>query len=465
MVNQVQSTFTSLEKLLLVERSPKQIVGYRNMEPLTWSYWQTRVNIWRHVLAERVENRVALFHADAIEFSAILFALSAENKVAVIPANAQPVTVEILEPKVECFIGDFNQSNLNGKPLLLPPKHCSEDTKEIQGQELELESLVLEVFTSGSSGEPVAIPKKLFQLSNEINNLQLLWGSFIENATVFATVSHHHIYGLLFRVLWPLAAGRPFNSGISEYLEDLVNIPIPCEDIVTISSPTHLSRLPNLVDWGSFKTQCKAIFSSGAPLPRQASLDTQALLHLAPIEVYGSSETGGIAWRQQSPEEDVLWRVVPGIKISINEESDSLQIQSPYLADKQWYVTSDQVQIESDESFRLLGRVDRIVKVEGKRLSLSEMERRLQLHDFVEHARVIVVPRKRMTVCAVVVLNDKGKTALAEKGKREINMNLSQFLNQQFERPVLPRWWRYPDTLPKDTQGKVLHSQLVSLFE
>ncbi len=41
----------------------------------------------------------------------------------------------------------------------------------------------------------------------------------------------------------------------------------------------------------------RAIFSSGGPLPFEVAQESKRLLGPVPIEVYGSSETGGIAWR------------------------------------------------------------------------------------------------------------------------------------------------------------------------
>ena len=67
----------------------------------------------------------------------------------------------------------------------------------------------LVIHTSGSNGEPVAIPRRLAQLDAEVRALQQAFGAGLDEALVLGTVSHQHIYGLLFRVLWPLAAGRP----------------------------------------------------------------------------------------------------------------------------------------------------------------------------------------------------------------------------------------------------------------
>lgn len=448
--------FQSLQNLLHVERPANTVLGFRGETMVTWSQWRQRVEAWRESIAESSAERIGLYHEDAIEFSAILFAIMAQGKVACIPGNNQSLTTEALAQRVGAFIGEFP-----GRPTLSVSQSLSFEERPLL---LDPKRLAIEVFTSGSSGEPQAIPKLLRQLSNEVNNLHSLWGACIHHSAVFATVSHHHIYGLLFRVLWPLAAMRPFDAAMANYLEDVNQ---RCENfarVVLISSPTHLSRIPALSDWRNLRDRCQAIFSSGAPLPRQASLETFSLFGHSPIEVFGSSETGGIAWRQQKAEVEVLWQAVPGVVCDLDEESECLRIRSPYLGNDDWFVTSDRVALESAQGFSLLGRADRIAKVEGKRLSLTEMERRLESHPNVEQARVVVLQTKRSEVAAVLILSDSGRHALVTKGRRALNQQFAEYLHEQFERPLLPRRWRYPQALPLNQQGKVEQQKLMELF-
>ncbi len=70
----------------------------------------------------------------------------------------------------------------------------------------------LVIFTSGSSGDPKPIFKSYRELLNELNTLEDAFGGRLDGALFAGTVSHQHIYGLLFRLLWPLAAGRTLHS-------------------------------------------------------------------------------------------------------------------------------------------------------------------------------------------------------------------------------------------------------------
>lgn len=457
------NNYRALEQLLSCEHEGERCQCLRDGQLLSWGDWRHRVGQWRTLLDGQASGTWALYHPDAFEFSAALFGLWASGKVACVPGSNPPVITARLEERVAGFIGDFapDPSALHLQP---PDADAAALESEIT---LDPGQAAMEIFTSGSSGEPQAIAKQLYQLSEEVANLESLWGSLAEGAVTVATVTHHHIYGLLFRVLWPLAAGRCFDAGLREYLEELSHHPVGWDKMLVVSSPSHLSRIPEGNEWAAFQSRCRGIFSSGAPLSRDASLSARRLLGQAPIEVFGSSETGGIAWRQQAPDREVPWQPVPRVEIAVDEASGCLQIRSPYLPPMdsgQWYLTSDKVRLEPDGRFQLLGRADRIAKVEGKRVSLSEMEKRLESHPWVDRARVLVFSGKRTEMAAVVVLSKPGAETLAEGGRRAVNRALSEHLQQQFERPVLPRRWRYPAELPVDSQGKVTQADLVGLF-
>ncbi|MEX1032909.1 MAG: AMP-binding protein [Cellvibrionaceae bacterium] len=455
--------FVNLQQLLDCQRPATLPQALRGGRQLSWGQWRRRVGQWRAVLADQSGNTWALYHPDAFEFSAILFALWATGKVACVPGSNQPLVVDGLSRWVDGYIGDFALPSTSHR-LASPEENAVGIDEPLT---LDRDQLVLEIFTSGSSGEPQAIKKFLYQLSEEVANLERLWGGLAPDTATVGTVSHHHIYGLLFRVLWPLAGGRCFDSDLSDYLEALNIHPAGWGKILLVSSPSHLSRIPEQTDWTGLQNRCRGIFSSGAPLPCDASLAASRLLGHAPIEVYGSSETGGIAYRQQAAEREVSWQAVPGITLALDDATACLKIRSPYLppmSDTEWHLTSDRVNLAANGQFQLLGRVDRIAKVEGKRVSLTEMEKRLRSHPAVEEARVLVLAAKRTEIAAAVVLNEAGARQLQSQGRRAMNTELGGYLRQQFERPVVPRRWRYPAELPVDNQGKITQQNLADLF-
>ena len=99
----------------------------------------------------------------------------------------------------------------------------------------------------------------------------------------------------MFRILWPLSSRRTFAPTRIAYNEQLTTLgPSP---IVLVASPAHLKRLPETQDWQPLSSALRVVFSSGGPLPVDAGLAVKRLWGQAAIEVFGSTETGGIAWR------------------------------------------------------------------------------------------------------------------------------------------------------------------------
>ncbi len=66
-----------------------------------------------------------------------------------------------------------------------------------------------------------------------------------------------------------------------------------------------------------------------------------------------------------------------------------LKIRSPSLPDDSWFTTADKVEVREDGRFLLKGRIDRIAKIEGKRISLDAIESQLKASPLVSDARVV----------------------------------------------------------------------------
>src|SRR5437764_104595 len=80
-------------------------------------------------------------------------------------------------------------------------------------------------------------------------------------ARFYSTVSHRHVYGMLFRLLWPLLHRRPFATFDLEYPEQLLGLERSTH--VLVSSPALLKRIGHLSDRSA---AWRAIFSSGGLL-------------------------------------------------------------------------------------------------------------------------------------------------------------------------------------------------------
>lgn len=178
-----------------------------------------------------------------------------------------------------------------------------------------------------------------------------------------------------------------------------------------------------------------------------------------PTEIFGSSETGGIAWRQGGG----LWQPFAGVELS--QDSDgALLIASPYLPVGHVEHTADAARIAEDGRFELLGRLDRIVKLEEKRISLPMLEHALVTHDWVSEARLGVVQENRASLGALLVLSDAGLGALRNQGRRAVTEGLRRHLSEHCETLALPRRWRWLRQLPLNAQGKLPQAEVEALL-
>lgn len=431
-----------------------RIAAYDGAEPRTWAQFCLRMRAWEQVLSGVDGKLVALYQRDSLEFMAALAALWRLGKQALVPANNLPASCEQLAELTAWFAGDFPVNGL----LVAALDNTFAPLVSIPVPAAGASALVL--FTSGSTGNPEPVAKNFAQLEAELGALESQWGNQLAGATITSSVSHHHIYGLLFRLLWPLCAGRAFIARERDYWEELADDARRFQPLAIISSPAHLSRIPPLA-WPD-QAHLAALFSSGAPLATASSHSANAQLGQAVTEVYGSTETGGIGWREQDKGAD--WTCLPGVEIALDTSDSLLQVRSGHLSDSDWFTSADRASLEADGRFSLCGRADRIAKVGGKRISLSAIERELEQQDGVAKARVILLPERGDRLGAVVILDNEGNKRLVDQGKNGINQQLKKALENTVDRVAIPRYWRYLGELPCNSQGKTTHVELAQLF-
>ncbi|NUT62308.1 AMP-binding protein [Herbaspirillum sp. C9C3] len=443
----------------------ERVIGWRDGVAVTYATWRAELLRWKQLLQTTPGQRFALFHQDTLHFAAALFGTWLAGKTAYLPSDALPDTCGQLRGEVDGFLGDFGVH----WPALQPAPDASFDDPSSPWPALRADFAGLVVYTSGSTGQAQAIPKQLGQMANEVATLEALFGATVGQVEVVATVSHQHIYGLLFKVLWALCAGRPVHAGSAFFPEDLQRM-AGNRPWLLLSSPAHLKRLPEQATQPDAR-QLRAIFSSGGPLPAEAACDAARLLGQRPLEIYGSSETGGIAWRQ--PDSVLLqrrehWQAMPGVSVRLGAEGE-LEVRSPHLPDSGWFSMADRAVLMEDipAAFELRGRSDRIVKLEEKRISLTRIEQLLAASPLVEEVRVIVHQgrRARQFIAAFVVPTAQGQALLVAQGKLALNAALKTALAGAIEAIALPRLWRYLEALPVNSQGKVTLSALTALLE
>ena len=166
------------------------------------------------------------------------------------------------------------------------------------------------------------------------------------------------------------------------------------------------------------------------------------------IEVYGSTETGGIATRNRKAGET---NFTPFSTVDWKISRERLLVRSPYISlqtprdEDGFFMTGDRVKAAPDNSFILKGRMDGITKVAGKRVDLEEIREAIKQYPGVEDCFVLALPDpsgRENQICALVqatVLNKK---------------NLFTSLQTQLESYGLPRVIRRINTMPMTGAGK-----------
>lgn len=395
--------------------------------------------------------RWALYFDNSVECAAAVLAVWLRGGQPCLAPNNLPATCAALRPQVDGFIGEFHS---------IDTLHQADQPAADWNTDSLANEPGIAFFTSGSSGEPQCIEKHAAQLFNEVATLESTFGDAMGDALVVSSVSHQHIYGFLFRLLWPLVSGRPFATDNLTYSEAISTYAAP--RMVWVSSPTHLTRLPPTL----IEPRVAVIFSSGAPLPGDASQAAAVAFDADVIEVFGSTETGGIGWRCQHRGEQ-HWRLFPGLTIETDDE-DILSLRSPHLPNDQWHTCADRIRLEA-QGFLLLGRADRIVKVEGKRVSLEQLEALLMACAEIDDVRIEPIRRRgrvaeRDELMVLAVLSSSGMRA-RDAQRKVLIAQLKSKLGEMLERPLLPRRWRFVERLPRNSQGKLEKNQLQQLVD
>ncbi|MGM8932520.1 AMP-binding protein [Salinicola halophyticus] len=466
-------TFRELRERPWREPTPATPIAWlppENGGPARWltvGEWHGRIGAWQQRLAgtPNPSGRWRLYEPDPVEFSAAMVAIWERGDHVILPADNQPETLRNLSD-TGIALGQIAPSSGSEKAAASGSERDAARplaSQPPQWSTRPLPEIAVSLYTSGSSGEPQRLDKRFGQLDAELATQALLWP--LKGNLVVSQVSHQHIYGLLFSILRPLCEGSPFSAQPCRYPETLRTWLQSCRDeelrMVLVSAPPALSRLPETPDWAPVSGALDTIYSSGAPLSRDASDQVEACLGTSVHEVYGSSETGGIGWRVQ--QRGSTWTPFPGVEV--DQDADSrLWLRSRHLeSPDRWQRQADLI-VLTDDGFELLGRTDRIVKIGGKRISLTAMDRALAELPGVERAQTLTLQRRDLRLAAIIQLAPEALPHDHAR-HRETVKRLRRALAARFETPALPRYWRFVSHWPTNAQGKLSADIRQRLFQ
>ena len=315
--------------------------------------------------------------------------------------------------------------------------------------------------TSGSTSKPKEIVKTFESLAKEVAFHRNRLG--IAPGTVFlATIEPHHMYGTLWREMLPSATGCKVDPDVILAPEQLLEKMRGEEKVFFVTTPTFLKRFCAYASQYDVPQNCVEIVTSGALLDAETSAAAKRVFGIAPQEIFGSTETGGVAWRRQGDGKDEVydWNVFDPVKVNVSADG-RLTVKSPFSFRRN-YVMGDGVELSPcGRRFKLLGRMDRLVKIAEQRVSLPEMEERIKTLDGVEEAALVVLDgEKGAHLGAVVVTN---KASFKNRDAKSV-LEMRKQLIAIFPKGTVPRRYRFVSELPRNPQGKVLSAELEKMF-
>lgn len=356
------------------------------------------------------------------------------------------------------------------------------------------DGVLVELFTSGTTGAPKAVPMRLAGMAGVVMYLE--YGIDYADGDVFWNIADPGwAYGLYIAILAPMATGRrslllcaPFEPALTWRVLRHFGV------TNFAAAPTVYRALRNApVPDGLV---LRHLSSAGEPLTPDVITWSKQALGVEIRDHYGQTETGMTvvnAWHPDLIDEiktGSMGHPMPGYTVEIlGLESDepaavgaagrvAIATDSPLLtfrgyrnapersaarftADGRWYVTGDVASRDANGYFTFASRDDDVILMAGYRIGPFEVESVLTGHDSIAEAAVIGVPDElRGEVLIAVAVTAPGITPDAD-----LTGELQQLVKQKLAAHVYPRRIHYLPELPKTPSGKVQRFLLRRQFE
>lgn len=317
--------------------------------------------------------------------------------------------------------------------------------------------------TSGTSGNPKSIVRTERSLTADayaiVETFKELWN---KTSLVVSTVQKDHMYGALWVVRAPVAAGKSvFNETIAS-VEELVALSREQAPLMLVTTPSFLENSLHHPDFKLLKNCFSAIVVSGGKLDEKTSFKVKEATGVAPLEIYGSTETGTVAWRFRPDGE--AWNLQRGVKVARNEDG-TIRVESAFAMNGE-HSLADIITLQPDGRFLLHGRADRQVKILENMVSLEEVERELEKHEYVERARAEATTDGVKRIVSLVVLSIRGKEFAAKYGFEALFAALRRDVLGRGALPYysFPRRLRVIREIMTDERGKTKAKDVLSYF-
>ncbi|CAH0288886.1 AMP-binding protein [Roseomonas sp. CECT 9278] len=301
-------------------------------------------------------------------------------------------------------------------------------------------------FTSGSTGESQPHPKPWGALVAGARAAAARF-AIAPGASIVGTVPAQHMYGFETTLMLPLQGAGAGHAGPvfypSDIAEALAGLPAPR---LLVTTPLQMRAL---LGTGIALPPLAGVISATAPLAAALAAEAEAAWGAPLHEIYGATEAGSVASRRALGDEG--WEPYAGVAFDIGPAGATVAV--PGLPAP--VPLADELEWLGPGRFRLLGRRGDMVKLAGKRASLSGLTSLLTAIAGVQDG-VFLAPEDldrnpRARLAAVVVA--PGLTAEA----------VVAALRERVEPAFLPRPVVMADALPRDGVGKLRRQDLLRL--
>jgi acyl-coenzyme A synthetase/AMP-(fatty) acid ligase len=439
---------TELRYPLLTHASPDAVVAYRDGIPVSVRQFLADAT---HLAALFPPGRHVLnLCSDRYRFAVGLAATLLSGRTGLQPASLLADTLHQLRqfaPDLFCL---SDGARPDGElPCLDYPAMAIAASGPVEMPLIDAESPVAWLFTSGSTGAPVAHLKTWGSLVPSVRAEAVRLGLADERPyAIVGTVPAQHSYGFESTVLLAWQSGAAFSAGKPFYPADicaaLARVPRPR---LLVSTPFHL-RL--LLEAGIDVPPLDLVLSATAPLSESLAQEVEARLHAPLLEIYGSTDTGQIASRR--PTQGAEWSLFPGVRLSL--EDDVVRASGGHVGAP--VALNDVLEITGDERFLLLGRNTDLINIVGKRSSLAYLNHQLCAIPGVRDGTFFMPDDEhadRVTRLAALVVAPGFDAA-----------RLTRELRTRVDAVFLPRPIVFVDALPRNATGKLPRDTIKSLL-
>ena len=303
-------------------------------------------------------------------------------------------------------------------------------------------------FTSGSSGFPTGAFKSKKNLEQEVLILKQLVEKY-KIKKVVVTVPFVHIYGIIAGLLLPLSLDDITLVVKEDFLPYELLEEATQEHTLVITTPIFIKSLSKLGN--AKKLNTNLFISSTGPLHKDDVDCFTKKYQTSIMQIFGSTETGGIAYKFNK---QTRWTPLEKVKIEVDSEKlcVSSPFVSPFILNKkiiplhQPFVTEDIIEIK-DDTFSLVGRSNKIIKINGKRISALQIEAIIENIDNVQKAIIEVIYKKELLRSEQILIT------LQATQKIEKSL-IKKSIASSYGVLTIPFTLKYVDTIDTSAMGK-----------